>query len=173
MRAFSPRAERRLEGFLAQVEQAMSEAGHAPGEIAGVTDDLRDQVWEMAREEGAAPEVSLGQVEGLLPRLGEPASYCAPSGTLHPPPPAAPHPARWLGWLALVATLGSVLISTIVGVVLPAMEELPGSIYILGQLIALVAGGLSWKTLPGRFAVLCAAALLLLVVLLVFVDGGA
>jgi hypothetical protein len=191
MERLTPEAEALVERYLQRVADAMTAAGHPRDEVLEVSENLRDQVFEMAGRETGGEPATAAVVDSILGRLGDPAAFvAAPEATGPPPaaspstPPASPSPAppsalhgpasaTWLGWLGLAATLGGLALAMLIGAWLPERDELPGAVLILSQLVALVAGTLARKTTAGRFALFCAVLVtLLLIAIVVFESSG-
>ncbi len=166
-------AAARMNAYLADVSEAMRAAGAEDADTESVTDSLRDHVTE-AVAGLEKPLAEAADMDRILSALDPPQAFATPFETERAgqAPPAADTVSRWLG-LGSVAVMG---LSFVLGLGLsndrPFDNDLAGTLFVFGQMIALAAGLCARKTRLGAFGAIASGSMLAFLAVVALIQAA-
>lgn len=163
-------AKRRLKKYLKKVGRAMRKKGAGRDEIESVKESLREQVQEIIGE----PEQKLGktEIEDILVNFDPPKVFAEQVDEVGLSPPEAPKLARF----SVAASIGGILVMLFINLIAKASggdgEEIGGGFFVMIEVLALLAGILTFKTKVGKIGTFLSGAILLLVFMMIAAEKG-
>ncbi len=159
-------ARKALDAYLRRVAEAMRRADHDADEVEAVREGLREQILELATRDGAAP--GRDAIERAIASLDGPESY-APAAARNPRAPTRGAGLARLSALSCVA--GAMLVVVVNFLGRPEIKDAAGGAFVISQLVALAAGGITWRDPWGRFGAVASALLLLMLAVVLVLSS--